>query len=84
MFDGGGFYNQYVGMPEETVFRPPFQERPRPEERERERESAIAPQPLPRPTILARPSSTGNGALIAQIGILAVIALFLFMKLNSA
>jgi hypothetical protein len=28
--------------------------------------------------------SSGNGALIAQLGILAVIALFMFMKLNSS
>ena len=82
MFDGGGFYNQYVGMPEETVFRPPPpRERPQKEEPATE---IITPQPLLRPTIVSRPSSTGNGALIAQIGILAVIALFLFMKLNSA
>ena len=80
MFNNGGFYEQYVGMPEETVFRaPPPRERPRQEE-----PVVVSPQPLPSPTIVSRPSSTGNGALIAQIGILAVIALFLFMKLNSA
>ena len=87
MFNNGGFYDQYVGMPEETVFRaPPPRERPRQEEpaTEREREGIITPQTLLSPTVISRPSSTGNGALIAQIGILAVIALFLFMKLNSA
>ena len=85
MFSNGGFYEQYVGMPEETVFRaPPPRERPRQEEPATERESIITPQPRLSPTVISRPSSTGNGALIAQIGILAVIALFLFMKLNSA
>ena len=87
MFSNGGFYNNYAGIPEETVFRAPP-----PREREREpprQEEPIyvapqPPQPSPSPTIVARPSSTGNGALIAQIGILAVIALFLFMKLNSS
>jgi hypothetical protein len=80
MFSNGGFYNNYAGIPEETVFRaPPPRERPRQEE-----PIVVAPQPSPSPTIVSRPSSTGNGALIAQIGILAVIALFLFMKLNSS
>ena len=82
MFNNGGFYSSYAGMPEETVFRaPPPRERPRQEE-----PIVVAPQPTlsPSPTIVSRPSSTGNGALIAQIGILAVIALFLFMKLNSS
>jgi len=83
MFNNGGFYSSYAGMPEETVFRaPPPRERPRQEE-----PIYVAPQPpqpSPSPTIVSRPSSTGNGALIAQIGILAVIALFLFMKLNSS
>jgi hypothetical protein len=84
MFSNGGFYNNYAGIPEETVFRaPPPREREREPPRQEE-PIVVAPQPSPSRTIVSRPSSTGNGALIAQIGILAVIALFLFMKLNSS
>ena len=79
--NGGGFYNPYQ-MSEETARPAPA---PRREESQR---AAPRHEPLPRPpTITAigpSSSSTGNGALIAQLGILAVIALFMFMKLNSS
>lgn len=87
MYNGGGFYNQYVGMPAETASQPP----PKAREREREppREPVIRrpmPQPQyhPRPPAIVPPQPSNNGALIAQLGILAVIALFMFMKLNSS
>ena len=95
MYNGGGFYNQYVGSPEtEWSTRPTHTPTPTPKPNPPRREEPVA-RPPPRPTMtyppyqprapptLTRPSS-GNGALIAQLGILAVIALFMFMKLNSS
>ena len=80
--NGGGFYNPYH-MSEETAPRPA----PAPRREESQRAAPRqAPHPSP-PTITTigpSSSSTGNGALIAQLGILAVIALFMFMKLNSS
>ena len=81
--NGGGFYNPYH-MSEETAPRPA--PAPRREESQRAAPRQEAPRPSP-PTITTigpSSSSTGNGALIAQLGILAVIALFMFMKLNSS
>ena len=90
MYNGGGFYNQYV-MPVETEWstRPTHTPKPTPKPNPPRRED-----PPPRPTMTYPPyrprapatlaPSSGNGALIAQIGILAVIALFMFMKLNSS
>ena len=92
MYNGGGFYNQYVGTPVETEWstRPPPTPKPNPPRRE---EPMARPPPRPTmtyppyharvPATMTQPSS-GNGALIAQLGILAVIALFMFMKLNSS
>jgi hypothetical protein len=84
MYNGGGFYNQYVGMPEETVTRPAPRPTPRPRE-----EPVARPPPRPNPSQYQRPQAivttqSPNHALIAQLGILAVIALFMFMKLNSS
>ena len=90
MYNGGGFYNQYVGTPEtEWSTRPTHTPKPNPPRRE----EPMA-RPPPRPTMTYPPyqprapatitPSSGIGAMIAQIGILAVIALFMFMKLNSS
>ena len=96
MYNGGGFYNQYVGMPAETPTRPAPAPKPNPPRRE----EPMA-RPPPRPTVAYQQPqyptryhprapatmtqvSSGNGALIAQLGILAVIALLMFMKLNSS
>jgi hypothetical protein len=88
MYNGGGFYNQYVGMPEETVTRPTPRQAPRPNP-PRHEEPVARPPPRPYPSQHHVPAATvttqsSNHALIAQLGILAVIALFMFMKLNSS
>jgi hypothetical protein len=79
--NGGGFYNPYH-MSEETAPRPA--PAPRREESQRTAPRQAPYQPRPITTIAPPSSSTGNGALVAQLGILAVIALFMFMKLNSS
>ena len=86
MYNGGGFYNQYVGTGHQVETAPC----PTPKVRERVREPESVPRPMPQPQYRPRPPisvdtpSSGNHALIAQLGILAVIALFMFMKLNSS